>query len=83
MEKVAQKLIQFVRETGELPPEFIIDSQTRLSELGVNSVTFMKVIILAEEAFGIDLDDDDLDYRDFDSLGELITYIERKCDKQP
>jgi acyl carrier protein len=83
MEKVAKKLIQFVRETGELPSEFIIDSQTKLSELGVNSITFMKVIILAEEAFGIDLDDDDLDYRDFDNLGELITYIEHKCDKQP
>lgn len=72
-------MIRLVRETGELPPEFAIDERTKLSELGVNSVSFIKVIVLAEGEFGIEFDDDELDYHEFDCIGDLVAAIGRKC----
>lgn len=79
MEEIGQKLIQLIREIGEFPPEYIIDQATKLSELGVNSVSFMKVIVWAEESFGIEFDDDNLDYKKFGCVGDLITVIEQQC----
>lgn len=51
-----------------------------LNEIWVNSVNFVKICVLIEEAFGIELEDDALNVSYFKTLRNLIDYIEGKME---
>jgi acyl carrier protein len=48
-----------------------------LSSFGINSVTFIKLVIAAEMEFGFSWNDDDLDYKDFSTVNNIVEYIKR------
>lgn len=49
-----------------------------LSNSGFNSITFVKIAIKIEDAFGMVFDDDDLSYLRFPTLRTLSKYINSK-----
>ena len=46
-----------------------------LTTLGVNSVTFIKLVIATELEFGIELEDEDLDFQNFSTINSIVNYI--------
>lgn len=46
-----------------------------LSALGINSVTFIKLVIGAELEFGITWNEEELDYRDFSTINNIVNFI--------
>ena len=53
------------------------DENTKLlTELGLSSVSMLFLVIAVEEDFGIQFDD--VSVSDFETVGDVIDYIERK-----
>ncbi|WP_068774893.1 acyl carrier protein [Paenibacillus sp. FJAT-26967] len=46
-----------------------------LSVLGVNSMTFIKLVIATEMEFGVTWKDEDLDFRNFMTVNNIMNYI--------
>lgn len=46
-----------------------------LSSLGINSLTFIKLVIATEMEFGVSWDDEDLDFRNFSTINQIMNYI--------
>lgn len=43
--------------------------------LGINSMTFIRLVIAAEMEFGIAWKDEDLNYQNFSTINNIIDYI--------
>ena len=49
-----------------------------LTELEINSILFIKIIVSIENQFNIEFDDEALDYSKFVSMENLIYYVQEK-----
>jgi len=56
----------------------IIGLEDNLSEVGLNSISFIKVVVGIESEFGFEFYNQDLDINGFINLKELINYIEER-----
>ncbi len=72
-----QKLLEILSEVLQknLDPSFHME--TLLSELGLDSMDFINFIVLAEEKLGIEMDDSDLLYSAYQTVGQLFHMIEK------
>ncbi|WP_379133798.1 acyl carrier protein [Paenibacillus sp. sgz500958] len=52
-----------------------IGPDDNLAELGVNSITFIRLVLAAELEFGLSWDDEELDYANFSTINNIIEYI--------
>jgi acyl carrier protein len=50
------------------------------TELGLNSITFIKLIAKIEEEFGFEFPDEDLSIEKFKDFSSLVEYIEEKIE---
>lgn len=57
-----------------------MDGNSALSELGVNSITFVKIIICIENELGIAFEDEFLDINKLDTLAKFVDYVAAKCE---
>jgi acyl carrier protein len=70
------RVINMVRENLEDGNELDnLKPDDDLSVLGINSVTFIKLVIAAEMEFGITWNEEDLDYRNFSTINNIVDYI--------
>jgi acyl carrier protein len=52
-----------------------ITSEAELSgDLGINSIELANLVMLCEDKFGIEIDDDDI--RQFATVGDVVNYLE-------
>lgn len=49
-----------------------------LDRLGINSVSYIKIVIELENEFDIEFDDDCLNYESFKSVKNIVDYINTK-----
>lgn len=54
-----------------------VNSETLLDELGVNSISYIKIVVALEEQFEIEFDEDDLEFGMIKSIGDLIKIVEK------
>jgi len=47
----------------------------KLSDLAINSVVFIKIVVQLEDCFDFEFDDEDLDYNRFLYLSDICDYI--------
>ncbi len=52
-----------------------ISMNTNIADLGINDIDFIKIIVETESALGIDLDDNDFDYKELSSIQKIIEYV--------
>jgi acyl carrier protein len=45
-------------------------------EVGVDSISFIKVVLKLEEEFNVKFEDDNLDYNKFRTIKQLVDYLE-------
>ncbi|WP_113700940.1 acyl carrier protein [Nonomuraea lactucae] len=47
-----------------------------LVDLGYDSLSFIELVLRVENEFGVEFDDERLDYRRFERVGDLLRYVE-------
>lgn len=79
-EDIIEKLKDILIENSEEPLEEDSEIQPtdNLIALGVNSLTFISLIVKCEREFEIEFDDDELDYNVFNSLDTLADCVLEK-----
>jgi len=73
-DKVMELLKDVLADEGERIETIGPDDD--LSVLGVNSVTFIRLVLALEMEFGVSWEDDDLQYQNFLTLNNIIQYVE-------
>ena len=51
---------------------------SNLNDIGVDSIGFIDMVVEIEERFDFEFDDDKLNHKCFQTVSELISYIEQK-----
>lgn len=74
--EIENKIIEIVVKYCELENVAEILTQTGdLAELGINSISFIKIVVDLETEFDFEFEDEALDYSKFQKLDQLIDYI--------
>lgn len=58
-----------------------MDVNSKLADLGINSITYIRIIISIENELGIELEDDILDLGSFRTLKNCIDYVTSKYEQ--
>lgn len=59
-----------------------IKADDSLLELGINSISFIKIIVQLENVFDIEFPEKDLKSKSFDSLNDIAVYVESKLNEK-
>lgn len=54
---------------------------TKLADIGISSITFIKIIVAIETEFDFQFDDVNLDYGKYPDFGSLISYVQFKVNE--
>ncbi|WP_018753424.1 phosphopantetheine-binding protein [Paenibacillus sanguinis] len=63
-------------ELGEQIDELQIEDY--LTSIGLNSVSFIKLVVAIENQFDFEFEDEDLNYEVFQTLQDIANYIEKR-----
>ena len=69
-ENVKQFLVDDLRKK----PEDVTMEAELVGDLGINSLELAELILVCEEKFNVQIDDDDL--HRFNTVGDVVTYLE-------
>ena len=68
------KLKDLLAEEMDINPELIVPEAELMNDLGFNSLELADLVLLCEEKFNIEIDDDDL--RELITVGDVVNYLE-------
>lgn len=69
-------LIKIIEDTLEINSiKKNIEIKDKLKNLGLNSISFIKLLVKIEEKFGIEIDDEYLDANKINTVGEIYNLI--------
>lgn len=75
-EEIRKKLFEVISNTLELENiSQYITQEGVFADINIDSITYIKVVIAIEDQFGIEFDDDMLDFEQFNSVDVLVHYI--------
>jgi acyl carrier protein len=77
MESIGERIIEVLKSVLEIDGAEI-NENTEMKEFGINSISFIKLIIAVEEEFGIEFDDQDLEYDKFATVASITAYVKEK-----
>ncbi len=76
-----KRLSSIILQTLEDSLKYPLEMSTRLQDIGIDSLNFLRLVVSVEEAFEIEFDDDNLDLSRFVTVWDLMIYIEAKKEK--
>ena len=59
-----------------------ISADSQLKDFNVNSISFIKIVVALEAKFDIQFEDDDLDASKFETVEDIVKYVEQEMNKQ-
>jgi acyl carrier protein len=75
---IKEKIKQIILDFCELPClTDQIDDDADLTEIGLNSYSYIKLIVTLEDEFNIQISNEDLDYNMFNSINKISNNIEK------
>jgi acyl carrier protein len=77
-DKVLNEVKNLIRGKLNEKPNMILDSNTVLSELDINSITFVEIVVALEASFDFEFDDEKLHFSAFPTILSMAEYIESK-----
>ena len=77
-----EKLIEIVISVLNLDGDRHIDPSTKISELPLDSLSFVLLVTKIEEAFNFEFDDNMLMVTNFPTIQSLMDYIIQKTDSK-
>ncbi|MCR5148502.1 MAG: AMP-binding protein [Eubacterium sp.] len=69
------KLIMITRRTGDS-----VGIDTSMAEIGIDSITFVNIIVKVEELYDIEFDDDNMIMDKYQTVNDFIEYIKQKIE---
>lgn len=75
-QKALDVIISNISESDSESQDVSVDML--LSDLNINSITFIKTIVALESAFDFEFDDEKLLFTAFPTIGSMIEYVESK-----
>ena len=76
VDKIKEKLINIIAIiTNNLQVKEYLATNDDLTVIGLDSIKFIRLVVEIEEEFGVNFDDEMLDFSKFQSLEELSDYI--------
>lgn len=73
------ELIKQIADILELDAEKIHPEQT-LEELEVDSIIFIRLVVMCETSFGLQFEDEMLLLSKFETIGDFMAYVQRRYD---
>lgn len=70
-----EKIKELLVEEMQVDPEVITLEAELVNDLGVNSLELADLILLCEEKFDIEINDEDI--HKFITVGDVVTYLEQ------
>ena len=77
MEKESKRLIDIISEFSSSKFSEPISLKSSLFDMGINSISLIKIIVMIEQEFGIIFRDEDLVNENFETVNDLLDYIIR------
>ena len=59
-----------------------IKPEDSLKDLGFNSIAFIKIMILIEERFDIEIDDNETEVSDYKTIGDIVKLVSQKINNK-
>ncbi|MFC9775803.1 MULTISPECIES: acyl carrier protein [Paenibacillus] len=78
MDQTAMEAVIIEHVKQILPQQIEIEPTTKLLETGIDSMSFIRLVVLLEEAFNIVIEDEEILLENFTSV-ETIRNLIRKC----
>lgn len=75
-EEIFDKVKKVIVEELSAKAEEVVESASFTEDLGADSLDVVELVMAFEEAFGIDIPDDDV--ASLKSVGDAVNYIEQK-----
>lgn len=75
---VEEAIRKIVAEKSNLEKSKELGLHDNLQDFGINSITFMKIVVGIEKEFGMKFDDEILSFENFQTLQSIVEYIEGK-----
>lgn len=73
---VRDEIVEIIRRaceaTGSLPTE-----ESRFDELGIDSLSFIELIVELEDSYGVCFENDELNIYGYDTVHDFINIVER------
>ena len=73
---MSNKIISIIKEFCALGEEITID--TYISDLSLDSLSFISIIVEIEDTFNIEFDIETLDIKAWNTVGDIIEYVMRE-----
>ena len=68
-------ILDIIRKNSKSTLDSDLTLQTEISDLGLDSISFIKVVVTLEETFGFEFDDEKLSFNSFETLQNLLDYV--------
>jgi len=82
MTEVEKKIREIMAQNVELTiPIENVDSDELITNIGINSISFIKLVVSIESEFGFEFDDEYLDYKRISTLRSMAKYVEDRISK--
>lgn len=81
--EILKQLLQIYR--GYLPEETaakVLNGQTRMEEMAIRSVDFIRIIIDIENQFGFEFEDEDLQPERYETIDDMAQYVAQRTSGQ-
>lgn len=75
-EEIREKILE-IAEEEEIPAVTCLEDDTSLLEIGISSIQFISLIVLLEEFYGIQFEDDDLLFANIDTIKKIQAVLEK------
>lgn len=75
-QEVMDKVKAIVLDHFDLPEDQITESLNLKEDLGADSITIMEVVLEIEEAFDIEVEDEDMEK--IQTIGDAVNYLAQK-----
>lgn len=74
MNSLESEIVKLMVEAGELPDNIGLD--TTFQEIELESITFINIVVEIEDHFEIEFDDENMLISKYQTVGDLVNYVE-------
>ena len=76
--KLFDEIVEIIAQVSETPDcAELLKQNEQLSVAAINSISFINIVLLIENKYDIEFDDEYLDFKDFDTVTSLCEYVEK------
>jgi acyl carrier protein len=76
-----ERIITMIKDACALA-ESNINEKTKLSEISLDSLSFIQLIVNLEDEFDIQFEDEELNIYDFKTVNDLVDIVEEKINEK-